>query len=90
MNKRAIVTGASRGIGRGIALALAAEGYDLAISYATQRNEAEAVAARIKSDYGRQCFIYRASLNEHGEGKKLTMPSFIQSDRASIISIGDP
>lgn len=71
MNKRAIVTGASRGIGRGIALALAAEGYDLAISYATQRNEAEAVAARIKSDYGRQCFIYRASLNEHGEGKKL-------------------
>ena len=33
--KKAIVTGASRGIGRGIAMALAEAGYDLVISYAT-------------------------------------------------------
>lgn len=71
MNKKAIVTGASRGIGRGIALALAAEGYDLAISYATKREEADAVAVKIQENYGRQCFIYQAALNEHGEGRRL-------------------
>lgn len=42
--KRAIVTGASRGIGRAIALALAEEGVDLAL-VATQRERVEEVAA---------------------------------------------
>ena len=42
-NKKAIVTGGSRGIGAGIALKLAEEGYDLAISYASKKDAAEAV-----------------------------------------------
>lgn len=37
----ALVTGASRGIGRGIAVELARLGYSLAINYATQREAAE-------------------------------------------------
>lgn len=40
MNPSALITGASRGIGRGVALQLARLGYDLAINYA--RNEAAA------------------------------------------------
>lgn len=38
-NKKAILSGASRGIGRGIALCLAREGYDLAISYYDRTDE---------------------------------------------------
>ena len=40
----ALVTGASRGIGRGIALALAEAGYDVGVNYASSQPEALAVA----------------------------------------------
>jgi len=44
----ALVTGASRGIGRGIALALAQEGAAVAVGYRSGREEAEAVAAEVR------------------------------------------
>lgn len=42
----ALVTGSAKGIGRAIALALAADGLDVAIHYRRSRREAEAVAAQ--------------------------------------------
>jgi len=47
--KKALVTGASRGIGKGIALALAKAGADIAVNYHSKQEEAEAVVAEIKS-----------------------------------------
>ena len=41
MNRVALITGASRGIGRGIALELAKAGFDLAINYAGNQNAAQ-------------------------------------------------
>ena len=43
----ALVTGASRGIGRGIALALADAGYDIGVNYARNSEAAEGVCADI-------------------------------------------
>lgn len=65
MSKKAIVSGASRGIGKGIALALAREGYDVAISYASRPDAAQAVAAEIAA-LGQKCFYFEAHLEEPG------------------------
>ena len=44
----ALVTGASRGLGKGIALVLAEQGADVVVNYRTAANEAEAVVAEIR------------------------------------------
>ena len=47
-DKVAIVTGASRGIGRAVALALVTEGARVVVNYASSRGAADAVAAEIR------------------------------------------
>ena len=49
MKKIALVTGASRGIGRGIALQLAREGWDVCVNYSKERQAADEVVAAIKA-----------------------------------------
>lgn len=61
--RKALVTGASRGIGREIALAFAREGADVAVNYRTQAAAAEAVAAEI-GRLGRQALAVQADVAE--------------------------
>ncbi len=59
--KVALVTGASRGIGRGIALCLAEEGADILINYRSQREEAEEIAHQVM-EMGCKAMIWQADV----------------------------
>lgn len=62
VEKTALVTGASRGIGRAIALALVKEGYAVAVNYAGSREAAEAVRDEITAAGGR-AFILQGDVS---------------------------
>jgi enoyl-[acyl-carrier protein] reductase III len=62
----ALVTGGSRGIGRACALALAARGADVAITYVEHRNAAEATAEEIRA-LGRRAVVIRGDVHDADE-----------------------
>ena len=61
--QRAIVTGASTGIGRAIAIALARAGADVAIHYGSSRKEAEETARAVES-HGRRAVLVQADFRD--------------------------
>ena len=61
--RRALVTGASRGIGRAIALRLAAAGADVAVNYVRNETAANEVVAEIEG-LGRRALPCRADVRE--------------------------
>ncbi|MCS4486239.1 3-oxoacyl-[acyl-carrier-protein] reductase [Staphylococcus americanisciuri] len=70
MTKVALVTGASRGIGRSIALQLADEGYHVVVNYAGNKEKAEAVVAEIQSK-GRESIAIQANVANGDEVKAM-------------------
>ncbi|MCS5385747.1 3-oxoacyl-[acyl-carrier-protein] reductase [Staphylococcus aureus] len=70
MTKSAVVTGASRGIGRSIALQLAEEGYNVAVNYAGSKEKAEAVVEEIKAK-GVDSFAIQANVADADEVKAM-------------------
>ena len=61
--RRALVTGAARGIGRAIAIALAAEGADVAINYQSSETDARSLADEL-AKMGRKTLLFKGDVGE--------------------------
>lgn len=69
-SKVALVTGASKGVGRGIAAGLAHQGWDVAINYRSDREGAEATAARVE-EAGQKAFLVSADVGNSSDVKAM-------------------
>ena len=70
MNKTILITGANRGIGKAVALGLAADGYDIAVHCRSRRDEAEAVAAEICAQ-GRQARVLQFDVGDRAACREI-------------------
>lgn len=69
MSKVALVTGATRGIGKQIAITLAKEGYDIAINYRKDNEELQNTKKEIEST-GRKCLAVQGDVSSFEDSEK--------------------
>lgn len=80
----ALVTGASRGIGRAIALCLAAEGAEVVVNYASSAEAAEAVVAAIVAGGGK-AWSHQANVADEGQVEDLIKTVLARSGRIDVL-----
>src|SRR5438874_9951249 len=83
--KTALVTGASRGMGRASALALAAAGAQVLVHYGRGAKEADGVVAEIRKGGGRADAIATDLAAADGAGKLARQARGIIGDRLDIL-----
>ena len=80
----ALVTGASRGIGRAVALALAAEGAEVVVNYASSPEAAEAVVAEIQAKGG-YAYALKADVSDEASVDDLIKTVLKRSERIDVL-----
>lgn len=82
--KTALITGASRGIGRAIALRLSQDGYNIVINYRSGKAEAEALANQIEGSGG-ACHIVQADVSQFNQAEKLVKEAVAAYGRLDVV-----
>ncbi len=82
--KAAIVTGASRGLGRAIALAFAREGADVLVNYVAQEARAAEVSAAVEK-LGRRAILQRADVSDAAQVRAMVQAAMAGFGRVDIL-----
>ena len=82
--KVALVTGASRGIGRGCALCLAEEGADVLVNYRSHPDEAQEVVAAIEA-MGRRALAFQADVSKRDQVEAMIQAAVHHFGRLDIV-----
>lgn len=82
--KKAVVTGSSRGIGRGCAVTLAKYGADIVVNYVESKEKAENVVTEIE-DLGRRSFAVKADISKENEVKSMIKKTINKFGRMDIL-----
>lgn len=83
-NKVALVTGASRGIGRGVALRLASEGADVLVNYRSHPDEAQEVVDQI-STMGRRALAFQADVADREAVERMFATTVAEFGRIDVV-----
>ncbi|WP_134700340.1 3-oxoacyl-[acyl-carrier-protein] reductase [Ammoniphilus sp. YIM 78166] len=83
-DKVAVVTGASRGIGRSIALALAEAGADVVVNYSGSEQAAREVAAEVEK-LGRKALVVQANVADQEQVAQLIQRTLDEFGRVDIL-----
>lgn len=84
MNRVALITGASRGIGRAIALALAERGWNIVINYRNDVNAAEHTRAAVEK-LGANGLVVQANIGESHERESLLHETLRRFERLDLL-----
>ena len=71
MNKRILITGAAKRIGKEMALSFFNKGWNIVIHYNSSKEEAEALAHKMNSERGNSAVLVQANLDNANEVEKL-------------------
>lgn len=86
----ALVTGSAKGVGKAIALALAHDGYDVAVHYRSSRMAAEAVAAQAAAA-GAATAVLSADVRDEDQARSLVADAHTAFGRLDVLinNVGD-
>ena len=89
-NRVALVTGGSRGIGRGIAVRLAKEGARVAVAYRSNKSAAQQTLRQLQTS-GAECVAVETDINDAGRSEELLRTVADRFGRVDILvnNVGD-
>ena len=84
MNKIALITGGTRGIGKQIALTLAKNGYDIAINYRTE-NEALKETKKLVEENSVKCFAVKGDVSNYEDCERFVKEIIVEYGKIDVL-----